>query len=709
MNRTNMSAALLAGTALALAGLGAVNAQAHPAKRHAAHAPVRHAAAPATRGGTAMGINPASMDTAVKPGDDFNLYANGKWQAAAVIPADRSSTGAGYTAFLATERNQNALLAQILASHPAPGSIEAQIKDYYSAYVNRPAIDASGIAPVQPDLDRYAAITDKAGLTRVLGDQIESDLDLFNNNNDMSTENLFGLFITKALSSDAVVPYVFQGGLGLPDRDYYLSASPKMATTRGLYKTYIGDVLTAAGIGDAAARADRIMALETKIAAAHASKADTADFTTGGTLWTRADFAAKAPGIDWPAFFSAAHLGNQQTFDAYSPGAITGIAALVASEPLESWKDWLAFHRLNANTDVLPAAIDTLHFNLYGTALQGVTAQRPREKRALAALNSDIGYALGRAYVDKYFPQSSKTEIQGMSTRIKAAFAQRIRGIDWMAPATKREALAKLQGIVISVGYPDTWPSYTGLRVGPTSAYANRMAAIRNTTANQLAKLGKPQDNAEWWMVPQLVNAVNLPVQNALNFPAAILQQPYFDPRADAAFNYGAIGATIGHEISHSFDSSGASVDATGKLRNWWTASDLAHFQAQSQALVTQYDNYAPFPDLHLNGQLELGENGADVAGLAAAYDAYRASLGGRELPVIGGFTGDQRFFISFAQSWANKTREAAERSQIVGNAHAPAEYRTLTVRNIDAWYDAFGVQPGDKLYLAPDKRVRLW
>jgi putative endopeptidase len=659
--------------------------------------------------GTGIGINTAWMDTSVKPGDDFYAYADGGWMKSTPIPADRSGVTASYLSFLQTEKQQQELLAAINKSNPAAGSNDAKIKDYYAAYMNTAAIDAAGLTPLKPDLDRYAAIKDKAELVKVLGDQTESDLDLFNNNNDMATENLFGLFITKALTSDEVVPYIFQGGLGLPDRDYYVSSDPKLVEARAKYKTYIADLLTAAGISDAQARAARIFELETKIAQAHATKAETADFTAGGTLWKRADFARKAPGMDWDAYFTAARMPNQQTFDVYTPKSVIGLARLVGSEPLDAWKDWLTFHRINANTDVLPGKLDLMHFAFYGTTLAGIPEQRPRDKRALAAINDDLGNAFGKDYVEKYFPASSKKQIEDMVVRIKDAFARRIKALDWMDPATKQQALAKVQGMVVSVGYPEHWLDYSQVRITPDNAYANRMAAIRSKTLQQLAKLGNPQDRGEWWLNPQLVNAVNLPVQNALNFPAAILQKPAFDPAADAAFNYGAIGAVIGHEISHSFDASGAAVDATGKLRDWWKPADLKRFQQQTQALVDQYDAYEALPGLHLNGKLELGENGADLAGLAAAYDAYRASLIGKELPVIDGLTGDQRFFIAFAQYWATKTREAAERQQIISNAHAPGDYRARTVRNNDAWYKAFDVQPGQKLYLAPGKRVKLW
>ncbi|WP_404482113.1 M13 family metallopeptidase [Novosphingobium sp. BL-52-GroH] len=656
-----------------------------------------------------LGIDETAMDTTVKPGDEFYLFANGAWLAKAEIPADRSRIGAHTVAADETERQQLALIDKVLASRAPAGTDEARLRDYWRAYLDTRAIDRLGMAPLKADLATYAKIADKAQLVRVLGEQTESDLDLFNNNNDMATENLFGLFVTKALKSEEVVPYLFQGGIALPDREYYLSAEPRMVTVRAQYRTYIADLLRLSGIDQPEVRAARILDLETRIAKAHASKADVADFTTGGTLWTRADFAKNAPGIDWNAYFAAARMPAQQSFDAYSPAAITGLAALVASQPLDAWKDWLAFHRINANTDVLPTKIDALHFAFFDTALSGTPQQRTRQKRALASLNADLGNAFGKLYVAAYFPPAAKAQVEEMATHIRHAFARRVDALDWMAPATRKEARAKLDGMVVSVGYPDTWLDYSMVPIKPGQAYANRMAAIRGKTLQQLAKLGKPQDRGEWWMNPQLVNAVNLPVQNALNFPAAILQKPFFDPNADLAANYGAIGAVIGHEISHSFDSSGALVDADGMLRNWWTSDDLAHFETQSQALVAQYDAYKAFPDLHLNGKLELGENGADVAGLVAAFDAYREALGGKELPVVDGLTGDQRFFIAYAQSWASKDREGALRRQVIGNAHAPGQYRALTVRNVDAWYEAFGVKPGDALYLPPEKRVRLW
>ena len=658
--------------------------------------------------GTGLGISLDALDKTVKPGDDFYAYANGAWMRSATIPADKSSTGAFREADDATQKQLGKLVDDIIKGDAAPDSDPGRIRTYYTTYVDTRAIDAAGLTPARADLDRFAAIADKTALSRVLGEQLRADVDPLNAT-DWQTENLFGLFVTQSLSGSAVMPYVLQGGLGMPGRDYYLSPDPKMAAIRDKYKAYLAQFLTTAGFADAPAMAARIYALEAKIAAAHATLVQSNDFRSGAGEWTQAEFAKKAPGIDWPAFFAGAGLAGQDRFVAYHATAIPKLAALVASEPLQAWKDWLAFHQLNSHADVLPGKLDAAHFGFYEGVLNGTAEPTPRAKRGIEALNAALGDALGKLYVEEYFPASAKAEIEGMVGAIKGAFAARIEALDWMADATRREALTKVNAIAVGIGYPDKWTDYTALTILPGQAYANEVAAEKFRLAQQLAKIGKPLDRGEWWMNAQLVNAVNLPVQNALNFPAAILQRPFFDASADPAFNYGAIGAVIGHEISHSFDDNGAAFDATGKLRNWWTPADLARFTKNGKALADQYDIYSPFPGIHVNGRQTLGENIADLAGLAAAYDAYRASLKGKEPPVIDGFTGDQRFFIAFAQSWATKMREEALRGRIVRDGHAPGQYRALTVRNIDAWYRAFDVQPGDKLYLAPEERVRIW
>ena len=658
--------------------------------------------------GSELGIVPASMDRSVKPGDDFFTFANGSWVKNTPIPEDRSNIGGFYLADQTREKQTRELLDGILKSNPDAGSNEGKIANYYNAFLNTDAIDKAGLAPAKADLDAIGRIADRKQLSSAIGGTLRADTDPLNTTN-FQTENLFGIFVTQGLDTPGeTLPYLMQGGIGLPEREYYLGGDAKMADLRNKYRAYIANVMKLAGNRDPQGAANRILDLETKIARAHATREESEDFAKGAAVWTRAELEQKAPGIDWAVLLDAAGLGGAQKFQAYHAGAVPKLAALVGSEPLDAWKDWLAFHTLNQQASVLPKPFRDASFAFNGTALAGTPKERPRDQLAMNAVSSALPGAVGKAYVDKYFPASAKAEVQKMVEEIKAAFARRVEALDWMAPSTREEALKKVRSIAVGVGYPDTWRDISALQIG-NDAYANQKNAGLAEYRHQIAKIGKPMDRNEWWMPPQLVNAVNLPVQNALNFPAAILQRPFFDPQADPAFNYGAIGSVIGHEISHSFDNNGALFDSTGRLRNWWTPADFQRFQEAGNALAAQYDQYEALPGLHVNGKLTLGENIADVAGLAAAYDAYRHSLGGKEAPVIEGFNGDQRFFLAHAQVWATKMREETLRQRVLTDGHAPGQFRALTGRNLDAWYSAFNVQPGQKLYLAPNKRVKVW
>lgn len=660
--------------------------------------------------GPASGVDPALIDHAVKPGDDFNAYANGEWIKTATIPADRSSIGVGLDVSKVAEARNADIIRSAALAHGRPGSDTQRIADYYAAYNDTAGIEARGTAPLKALLAPIAALQTKAQLSAMLGATMRADTDPFNNNTYASTDTLFGLFVSQDLNRPSVnVPYLMQGGVGLPDRDYYLSPKPEMAALRTGYQLYIGKVLALAGMDDAQARAARVFALERQIAEAQTDILTAQDAHAGNNPWKRADFARKAPGIDWTAYWAAAGLPRQADFIVWNPATTIKVAALVASVPLDAWRDWLAFHRINADASVLPKAFDDARFDFFGKELQGTPAQLPRDKRAIASVNGALGDQVGRIYAAHYFPASSKAAIQTMVKTIVAAFDRRIVALDWMAPATKTEARRKLAVLKVGVGYPDRWRAFPSFAVDAHDPLGNVERARLSIYRYHIGKLGHAPDRGEWWMTPQTVNAVNLPLQNALNFPAAILQAPYFNPANDAAANYGAIGATIGHEISHSFDNLGADFDATGRLHNWWTPADLRRFEASGKALAQQYDAYEALPGLHLNGEQELGENIADTAGLTASYEAYHTSLGGRPAPVIDGLSGDQRFFLSFAQSWRSKMRERSLRARIATDVHAPAMWRTETVRNLDAWYDAFGIKPGDKRYLAPKDRVHVW
>jgi putative endopeptidase len=655
------------------------------------------------------GINPGYRDLAVKPGDDFEEYANGGWRKSAQIPADRSSTGAGFEVFDRAEKRTADLVREATAGNPKPDTPQGMIATYYAAFMDAPNVEKRGLDPLREKLGEIEHIASKTDLARVLGQRMRADVDPLNATV-MWTENLFGLWVTQALSEpDRTVPYLLQGGLGMPDREYYLSDETEMAQLRIAYQTYVGDLLKLAGMSDPAGRAERIMALEKKMAVVHADLVASQDVHKANNPATVADLKSNAPGLDWQAYLKAAGLEKQPMFIIWQPGAIKGLSALVASEPLETWKQWLIFHTISEYAGCLPQAYYDLRFGFYGKTLQGTPKQLDRWKRAVARLNADLGDAVGKIYIAKYFPPSSKAQLDELVKNLLIAFDHRIDALSWMAPTTKAQAKAKLKTLRVGVGYPETWRDYAGLVIRRDDPLGNTWRAREWEYHHQCAKLGRPVDRREWWMTPQTVNALNLPLQNALNFPAAILEPPFFDPKADAAANYGSIGATIGHEISHSFDNSGAEFNAQGKLANWWTPDDAAHFKAAGQQLVEQFNRYEPLPGLHVNGEQTLGENIADVAGLAVAYDAYKLSLGGKELPVIDGLTGNQRFFLAFAQSWRQKIRDAALRSQIVTNEHAPDRERAQTVRNIDPWYEAYAVKQEQKLYLKPEERVHIW
>ena len=653
-------------------------------------------------------IDLAGMDKAVAPGNDFYGYTNGAWMKATTIPADKSSYGID-NVLVDENRKRIQSLIQDTAKPGAQASGDAlKVAAFYNTYMDAAAIAQKGLAPLAPQLQTFAAISDRHALARAIGSEIRADVDALNNTN-FETPHLFGVWVTQGLTDPShSYPYLLQGGLGLPDRDYYLSPAPEMAQLRKQYQAHLQAMFALAGFSDPAARAARVFALETAIAKVHATRVASEDVHSA-VNWNRADLPAKAPGLDWQALLDAASLNDAPVFIAWQPKAITGLSALAATQPLDAWKDWLAVHAVESAAAFLPKAFVDEQFNFYGKALSGVPQMRPRWQRAIDITNDLLGDAVGKLYVARYFPPQTKVKAQAMAADLVRAFARRIDALTWMSPETKVKANAKLDTLKVGVGYPGHWRDYSGLQIVNGDAFGNAQRAQLFEYHYQLAKLHEPVDRSEWWMTPQTVNAVNLPLQNALNFPAAILQPPYFDSDADAAHNYGAIGAVIGHEISHSFDDQGSQFDAQGRMANWWTPADMDHFRAAGHALAVEFDGYHPFPNLAVNGQQTLSENIADLAGLLVSHDAYRLSLGDKPDAVKDGFTGDQRFFISFGQSWRIKVRDAALRNQIITDGHAPAEYRVDTVRNVDAWYDAFNPQPAQKLYLAPSNRVRIW
>jgi putative endopeptidase len=657
----------------------------------------------------AHGLDVAGMDKSVNPGDDFFGHANGSWFKNTPIPEDRSSWGV--FAILAEEANKRT--ADLIQETSKANNADAEtrkIGDYYDAYMDEQTIEGLGLKPIQAELDQINAVADKTALARILGSELRADVDPLNNTN-FHTDRLFGLWVSPDLNDPAHnVPYLLQGGLGMPDRDNYRGTDANDVGLQAKYKEHIAALLKLANVSDADNQATHIYDLEHKIADAHVSRTDSMDVLKANNPWALKDFSTKAPGLDWSSYFDAAGLAKQPMIMVWHPGGVTGSAALVGSQPLDVWKAYLTFHVLDRNARLLPKAFADESFKFYGTALSGAPQQRARWKRAVDATSNALGDAVGKLYVQRYFPPEAKAVAQDMVKNIIAAFGQRIDKLDWMTPDTRAKAKAKVATLYVGLGYPETWRDYSGLQVMRGEALGNAQRSELFDYHTSLAKLGQPVNKSEWAMTPQTVNALNLPLQNALNFPAAILNPPFFDAAADPAQNYGGIGTVIGHEISHSFDDQGSQFDAQGRLLNWWTPQDLTHFRTAADKLVAEFSAYEPLPGLHVNGKLTLSENIADVAGLSAAYDGYQHAYGDKSAaPDAQGFNGAQRFFLSFGQIWRGKERPEAMRVQLLTDGHAPVEYRADTVRNIDAWYQAFDIQPGRKLYLSPEARVRVW
>ena len=684
-------------------------------------APAAAAAAPAMPADAGThGVDRTGMDPSVTPGDDFFLYANGTWLKETEIPSDASRWGTFNILTEQSTQRVKALLENAAGGAAAAGSEERKVGDFYASYLDEASVEARGLEPLRDGLAAIAVLRNRTELSRAIGAQLRTDVDSLNATH-YHTSRLFGFWVAPDLNQPSVYTgYLFQGGLGMPDREYYLSTNPKMVASRDAYRAHVGRVLALAGVSDAQGKAARIVDLETRIARAHASRAESLEVRHAAT-WKRTEFARRAPGIEWTAFFAAAGLQNQPSLVVWQPKAVQGLAALVKQVPLSTWKDWLTFHIVDRLSPVLPKAFVEENFAFYGKTLLGTPELPARWKQAVDAIaelrskavglreEAGMGDAVGKLYVAHHFTPAAKAQIEEMVRQIATAFDRRIQALDWMAPETKAQARAKVQSLRVSVGYPDHWVDYSTLEISRGDLLGNVQRTIYFDYRRHLALLGQPVDRAEWCLTPQTVNAVNLPLHNGLNFPAAILEPPFFDPQAPAAVNYGAIGVVIGHEVSHSFDDQGAMFDANGRLRNWWTPADFAKFEQNGARLAAQFDAYRPFPDMHVNGKLTLSENIADVAGIAAAHDAWRASLGGQEPPAVGGLSGEQQFFLAYAQNWRAKTREAAARQRLITDGHAPDHYRAFSVRNSDPWYSAFGVKQGQALYLAPEDRVRVW
>ncbi len=654
----------------------------------------------------AQKVDTQSIDRSIKPGDDFYRYANGKWLATTTIPAGQMSYDNRAMLNEKTALRVRDLIRNAANANSVKGSITQKAGDFYTSFMDEKSIEAKGMTPLVDEMAAISAITDKASLSAYLGSTLNSEVDGLTANAD----HIFGVWINQGFEdSEHNLPHIWQGGLGLPDRDNYLDASAKATELRAQYQAHIAAVLKLASVTDAETKAAQVLALEIQIAQAFAPDSDAADVFKQNNPWKRTDFMTKAPGMDWEAYFKSAGLAEQQTFLVWQPSDVTGVSKLVASEDIATWKDYLRFHLVEHYASVLPANVRDEHFAFYGKILSGVQQPPDREKDAIAATNGSLGQAIGQLYTQRYFPPEARASAQAMAENLIAAFHNRIANLTWMSPQTKQKALAKLAAFKILVGYPDKWIDYSALEIKRDDAFGNMRRAEAFNRARNLAQLKQPVYPMEWPINAQIPGAVIMFSPNAEFFSAGILQPPYFDYQGDAASNYGSAGAGMAHEISHSFDELGNIYDAQGRLGDWWTDEDRKQYHAAAEKLIAQMDGYCPLPNLCVNGKQVMTESIADLAGLLVAHDAYLLSLKGKPDTVIDGLSGEQRFFLAFAQRWRKLQDEASLRKQIASDTHPPGEYRSDTVRNIEAWYKAYKVTPSDKLYLKPEDRVGIW
>ena len=643
------------------------------------------------------GYDASAMDRSVKPGDDFWEYVNGNWDKNTPIAADRASAGPFVTLSDKSEKDVHEILEQ-LANDPNRDHLSQQLGDYYSSFLDQNAIDAAGTAPLRPYLAEInAAKTRGQLLSLFVKPGFASPVDVGIDAN-FKDPNRYAVFASQAT-------------LGMPSREYYLEDNAKMKAHRAAYRDYIVSIEKLAGLPGGEAAADRIIALETALSKAQWPAADRRDIDKIYNPMTPAQLQKLAPQFDWKATLAKSGLGTAKTIIVTEPSAVSGAGKILASMPLSTWKEWLAFRFVSDHSAYLPKAIDDAHFAFYSKELNGVQEQRARWKRSVAAVNNALGEGVGEIYVKTHFPPASEAQMKELIGNLEEAYRERISSNQWMDETTRKAALEKLAAFEPRIGHPVKYIDYSSMKVVKGQPLANAMAAADFDWKLQLKRFPKPVDRTLWGMYPQTINAYYNPLANQITFPAAILQPPFFDPNADPAANYGAIGAVIGHEMGHGFDNEGRKFDPTGKLRDWWSPEAAKSFTQKTDALVAQYNGFYPWPDLHVNGKLTLGENIGDLSGVEASYAAYKKYTAKHgEPPVIDGLTGDQRFFIAYAQAWQEKQREDAERQQVITDEHSPGRYRVNgVVRNVDAWYKAFNVQPGDKLYLPPEQRVRIW
>jgi putative endopeptidase len=646
-----------------------------------------------------FGIDLTALDKAVKPGDDFYRYVNGHWLAIEKIPADQSTWGAFEVLHEQAEIDVKAIIEASAAAHASQGTNQRKIGDFYGAFLDSSKINRLGLTPARRGLDSIAALKTHDQVAALIADPrfpVDGPI-------------AYGITLDEK-NPDRYIVSIAQSGLSLPDREYYLKSDPQFVEIRAKFLVHVEKMLALAGHTQAKREAAQILELETKIAKLHWDVAKRRNRDLTYNPMSVASLEQGAAAYPWAAAFQSSGFSGLKDVVVAEWTAVPALGKLFADTPVATWKSYLDYQFLTSEASVLPKSFDSENFDFYGRILEGQPQQRERWKRAVQATNGALGEAIGRLYVDKKFPPASKQAMETLVENLRKGYAQHIANVPWMTAETKKVALEKLAAFHPKIGYPNKWRDYSKLDVKPGDAFGNHERALVFEWNRQVSRLNQPTDRDEWGMTPQTINAYYTPGFNEVVFPAAILQPPFFDPKAAPAVNYGAIGAVIGHEMGHGFDDQGAKSDAKGVLRTWWKPEDVSAFQKRTEALADQYSTFEPLKGLHVNGHLTLGENIGDLGGVTIAHDAYLISLSGAPAPSADGYTADQQFFMGWAQVWRTLDRDEALRNQVMTNPHSPGEYRVNgVVRNVDAWYTAFHVQPGDKLYLAPEQRVHIW
>jgi putative endopeptidase len=650
--------------------------------------------------GLLSGINKKNMDSSVKPGDNFDAYVNGTWVKNTKIPADKSSYGIGQIINDKAQEDVKAIIENAAKGNFPNGSDEQKIGDFYAAFMDTVARNQKGSMPLLLEYKKIDAIanqTDLAsyfGYANKLGNNIPFAVGVYN---DFKDPNQYMLL-------------TWQGGIGLPDREYYFLEDAKSKEIRNKYVAHIEKMLQLGGVANATGLTPKIMALETALASTQMKKEQTRDMVKAYNKYAIADLKQLMPDFDWNSMLKNAGILNQKSIIITQVDYIKSLNDVIKTTPLDTWKAYLKWGVIHGAAKSLNVALDNENFDFYSKTLRGTEKQKPLWRRGVESVNDNLGEMVGKVYVKKHFSPEAKEQVTVLVKNLLKAYEQSIKNLDWMTPETKKQALDKLSKFTPKIGYPDKWRDYSSLKVIKGDLYGNIQRSAQFEYNRQINKLGKPVDRTEWGMAPQTVNAYYDPTLNEIVFPAAILQPPFFDPKVEDATNYGGIGAVIGHEIGHGFDDQGSTFDGDGVLRNWWTSGDLTAFKQKTATLITQYNGFKVFPDLNVNGEFTQGENIGDLGGLSIALKAYKMSLNGKESPVLDGFTGEQRVFLGWGQSWLNKTREESLRNQVATDPHSPPKFRVNgVVRNIPEFYTAFNIKPTDSLYLAPEKRVKIW